>query len=60
MCKNDAVLEEYWAKGLTGTGTTEQKLLADELSAKTGLSVVQIQVPETHFISVKLAISNLP
>ena len=30
--RNDAVLEEYWAKGLTGTGTTEQKLLAAEQS----------------------------
>jgi len=52
MARNDAVglLEEYWAKGLTGTGTAEQKLLAAELSAKTGLSIVQIQVPAIHFI----------
>jgi hypothetical protein len=54
---HQGVLEEYWAKGLIGTATCEQKLLATELSTKTGLTLTQIKVPSLNFSYLTLAIS---
>jgi hypothetical protein len=40
------LLKSFWDRGLRGTSTAEEKMLAAELSSETGLTLVQIQV---HF-----------
>ena len=40
------LLKSFWDRGLWGTSTAEEKMLAAELSSETGLTLVQIQV---HF-----------
>lgn len=44
VASHDELLQSFWKRGLTGTSTKEQKMLATELSGETGLSIVQIQV----------------
>lgn len=58
LVSHQDMLEDYWTRGLTGTTTSEQKLLAAELSSKTGLTVTQIQVPTIDFKYLKLAMDS--
>ena len=45
VSRHNDLLKAYWEKGLTGTNSKAQKLLADELARETGLTISQIQVP---------------
>ena len=45
VSRHNDLLKTYWEKGLTGTNSKAQKLLADELARETGLTISQIQVP---------------
>jgi hypothetical protein len=39
-----SILEEYWAKGMVALNTQEQKHLANDVAAKTGLGFKVIKV----------------